>query len=72
MLKETKDKSFFLAFCIEQYKQAKDMSGTDVAEMFFATGLAAYLTDNFEVLHTQSHQWIIEEIDEYLERRNEL
>ena len=69
MSKETKDKSFFLAFCIEQYKQAKGMSGTEVAEMFFATGLATYLTDNFEVLHTQSHHWIIEEIDEYLERR---
>lgn len=69
MSQEDKDKSFFLAFCIEQFKQAKGMNGTDVAEKFFATGLASYLTDNFDVLHTQNHHWIIEEINEYLERR---
>lgn len=28
-----------------------------------------YLNNHFEILHTQSWQWIIEEIDEFIELR---
>ena len=66
MSKQEQDKSYFVAFCIEQYKAAKGMDGADVAKLFFAKGVASYLADNFEVLHTQSRQWLIEEIDEYI------
>lgn len=69
MSKQDQDRSYFIAFCIEQYKAAKGMSGTDVAQLFFEKGVATYLAENFEVLHTQSRQWLIEEIDEILERR---
>ncbi len=62
------DKSYFVAFCIEQYKAAKGMDGADVAQLFFQKGVASYLADNFEVLHTQSRQWLMEEIDEYLKQ----
>lgn len=58
--------SYFIAFCIEQYKTAKRMKGEDVANLFFDKGVDRFLTDNYEVLHTQSHQWLIEEIDDYL------
>lgn len=60
--------SYFLAFCIEQYKQAKGLDGASVARMFFDNGLDQYLTQNYNVLHTQSHQWLVEEIDDYLTR----
>lgn len=69
MSKQDQDRSYFIAFCIEQYKMIKGMSGTEVAQLFFETGVASYLVDNFEVLHTQSRQWLIEEIEEILERR---
>lgn len=62
-------RTFFLAFCIEQYKASKGLEGADVARLFFEKGVDEYLTKNFEVLHTQSHQWLIEEIDEYLNAR---
>ena len=58
--------SYFIAFCIEQYKTAKRMKGEDVASLFFDKGIDRFLTDNYEVLHTQSRQWLIEEIDDYL------
>ena len=45
------------------------MDGANVAQLFFAKGVASYLADNFEVLHTQSRQWLIEEIDEYLSQK---
>ena len=60
--------SYFIAFCIEQYKTAKGLKGENVAKLFFDKGVVNYLSNNYEVLHTQSHQWLIEEIDEYLNR----
>ena len=67
MEQTNQDKSYFLAFCIEQYKAAKGMDGAEVARLFFENGVAAYLSDNFEVLHTQSRQWLMEEIDDMLQ-----
>lgn len=68
MSKQKQDKLYFVAFCIEQYKAAKGMNGNAVAQLFFEKGVASYLADNFDVLHTQSRQWLMEEIDEYLNR----
>lgn len=66
MSKQEQDKSYFIAFCIEQYKVAKGMDGAEVARLFFEKGISEYLNDNFEILHTQSRQWLIEEIDSLL------
>lgn len=68
-MKRDNDISYFVAFCIEQYKNAKGMSGAEAASLLFSSGVASYLADNFEVLHTQSRQWLMEEIDEKLGRR---
>lgn len=62
------DKSYFVAFCIEQYKAAKKMDGSKVAELFFRNGVCEYLDNHFDILHTQSRQWLIEEIDEFLKQ----
>lgn len=59
-------KTYFIAFCIEKYKISKGLSGEQVAALFFDSGVAEYLADNYEILHTQSHQWLTEEIDNYL------
>ena len=61
--------SYFIAFCIEQYKTAKGLEGAEVAKLFFDKGVAEYLADNYEILHTQSHQWLMEEIDDFLNNR---
>ncbi|MGM9792212.1 MAG: DUF3791 domain-containing protein [Candidatus Cryptobacteroides sp.] len=62
--------TYFIAFCIEQYKTAKGMKGEDVSKLFFDNGVVQFLSDNYEVLHTQSHQWLIEDIDEFLTTRS--
>ena len=64
MSKRDKEISYFVAFCIEQYKTAKGMNGTEVARLFFDSGVASYLADNFGVLQPQSRQWLMEEIEE--------
>ena len=71
MSKQEQDKSYFIAFCIEQYKVAKGMDGAEVARLFFEKGISEYLNDNFEILHTQSRQWLIEEIDGLLDQSGE-
>ncbi len=63
------DTAYFLSFCIEQYKNAKGMNGAEVLETFAKYGVLDYLNNHFEILHTQSRQWILEDIDEYIGAR---
>lgn len=71
MSKEEKDIALFVAFCIEEYGAAKGMSGEQVLDLFSKYGLVDYLSESYDVLHTQGRQWLIEEIDEYIEIRKE-
>ena len=71
MSKEEKDIALFVAFCIEGYGAAKGMSGEQVLDLFSKYGLVDYLSEYYDVLHTQGRQWLIEEIDEYIEIRKE-
>lgn len=66
MSKQENDRLYFVSFCIEQYKQHADISGEQAAELLFRSGIAEYLNTHFEVLHTQSRQWLMEEIDNRL------
>ena len=71
MSKEEKDIALFVAFCIEEYGAAKGMSGEQVLDLFSKYGLVDYLSEFYDVLHTQGRPWLIEEIDEYIEIRKE-
>ena len=64
-----KDIALFVAFCIEEYGAAKGMSGEQALDLFSKYGLVDYLSEYYDVLHTQGRQWLIEEIDEYIEIR---
>ncbi len=63
------DIAYFLSFCIEQYKNKHQMTGGEVVALFERYGVLPYLEENFEVLHTQGHQWLMEEIDELISKR---
>ena len=69
MSRNEKDVALFVAFCIEEYGAAKKMSGEQVLDLFSKDGLVDYLSEFYEVLHTQGRQWLIEEIDEFIEIR---
>lgn len=56
----------FLSFCIEQYKNAKNLDGQHAMQKLSDLGVLNYLRDNYEILHTQSPQWINEEIDNFI------
>ena len=71
MSKQEMDKSYLLTFCIEQFKQSRGITGAEASEIIFSSGIAEYLTDNFGVLHTQSRQWLMEEIEERLKKQEQ-
>lgn len=61
--------TYFLSFCIEQYKNAKGIDGAEAMKTFIEYRVLDYLTEHFEILHTQSHQWILEDINEFIDIR---
>lgn len=66
MDKRNQDIAYFLSFCIEQYKNEKGISGEAAMKMLAQNGALEYLSENYEVLHTQGSQWLLEEIDEFI------
>lgn len=69
MRNELQDKAMFSSFCIEQYAKAKDMETMDVANLFEYYGITEHFCEFYDVLHTQGHQWLIEEIDKMINER---
>ncbi len=71
MDKNKLDIAYFLSFCIEQYKKEKGISGAEAARLLQGYGVLEYLKEHFEVLHTQSKQWLLADIDEFIKLRKE-
>jgi len=63
------EKIYFVSFCIEQYKTEKNIDGEEAFKTFEKYGVDKYLEDFYDVLHTQGHQWLMEEIDEYIKNK---
>ena len=64
-----KKKSDFIVFCIEFYKFENDLSGKEVYNLFEKYKVLEYLETGYDVLHTQGHDWLMNDIDEYLKVR---
>ncbi len=69
MGKIEEDILYFVSFCIEQYKMYKGLSGGDTMTLFDKKGVTNYLVNHFDVLHTQSAQWLVQEIDDYITKQ---
>ena len=59
----------FLIFCIEKYKSAKNLTGKQVMDLFQKYKISEYIVSCFEALHTTGTNYIIEDIDLYIEAR---
>ena len=64
MKKREADILYFVAFCMEGYKNKHELSGKIVSELFDKYGIKEFLSEHYEVLHTQGMQWILDEIEE--------
>jgi hypothetical protein len=65
-MKKVDERVWFLALCVELYKQAKGMSGKEAFNYLARTGAVDYITDCADALHTTGHLYIVDSIDEYL------
>lgn len=63
------EQTYFLTFCIEQYKHLKNMNGAEVKELFDNKGVSDYLIQNYDVLHTQGREWLLDDIDTFIKNR---
>ena len=59
----------FLIYCTEQYKVAKNLTGKQVSELFTRYRVWDYVYSCFEALHTTGVNYIVEDIDLYIEAR---
>ena len=59
----------FVIFCIERYSVKQGKIPLEVYSLFEQKGVTDYLKDNFEILHTQGEEYILEDIDLYLKKR---
>ena len=57
----------FMIYCTEQYKSAKKLTGKQVSELF--SRYREYIYSCFEALHTTGANYIVEDIDLYIEAR---
>ena len=66
---ENKKINKFIIFCLESYKNFQQISGLQALSDFNKYGLFSYLTNGFEVLHTQSKKYITADIQDFINRR---
>jgi len=59
----------FQVFCIEQYKNAHHMRGNEAYQLFEKYGVMAYLSEFYDVLHSFGAEYLVQEIDLFVEAR---
>lgn len=61
----------FLTFCIEFYARQIQMPSDQVYRLFRESGLLALLKQDYEDLHGQGMEYLMEFIDDYLGRKED-
>ena len=56
----------FLVFAIEYYRQAKNLTGSEVAALFRDQGLSQMVLDNYFLYHIESPDNMVADLDRYL------
>lgn len=59
----------FMIYCIEQYKSSKKLTGKQVADLFSRYSVWDYIYSCYEALHTTGANYIVADIDSYIEER---
>jgi hypothetical protein len=59
----------FLVYCLEMYRAAKNLTGRQALELFKRYGVVDYVMSCYEALHTTGTNYIVEDIDLFIEAR---
>lgn len=58
-----------MIYCVEQYKAAKNLTGKETADLFTRYRVWDYLYSCYEALHTTGANYIVQDIDAFVEVR---
>ena len=59
----------FIIYCIEEYKNQKNLTGKEVMALFNRYSVCDYIRSFYEVLHTTGNKYIVNDIDLYIKSR---
>lgn len=59
----------FLIYCTEQYKFQKKLTGKQVCKLFNQYHVWEYIYSCFEALHTTGENYIVADIDAFIQQR---
>lgn len=59
----------FISFCIKSYSITKHMTEQQTVELFSKYGVLDYLNTCCDVLHTTGREYIVEDIDIFIDAR---
>ena len=59
----------FYTYCLENYAIRKQISGMRAWVLFKETGADEYIIDNYDLLHTQGMEYVLDDIQRYINRR---
>lgn len=60
----------FQLFCLENYRNAMGISGLQALKEFKRARAFHYLASGYEVLHTQSRNYILSELEQFIKQQN--
>ena len=60
----------FTVFCLESYKQAKHLTGKAVIKVFNDNKVFDYIKSFYDVLHSTGQDYIVQDIDLYINSRH--
>jgi len=69
---KVRDDIWFLAYCIEIYKDERGMSGKEAYNYLRKTGAIDFITKCWEGLHMTGPLYIIDSIDEYIKNHTQI
>ena len=59
----------FYTYCLENYAIRKQMSGMRAWVLFKESGADEYVIDNYDLLHTQGLEYVLDGIQRFINRR---
>ena len=59
----------FYTYCLENYATRKRISGMQTWVLFKETGADEYIIDNYDLLHTQGIDFILDDLQRFIGRR---
>lgn len=64
-----KEEFEFYVYCLEKYARLKKMSGIRAWSLFKESGADDYILRNYDLLHTQGTEYILDDIQRFISRK---